>query len=175
MTSEEKLLLEKNKTQKLLDKNHGVRAERILSIEEIDKHLKQLQCVRDYYNRNKEEEKLRVKNWKLNNKEQAKKNSRESARNRYCKTIDEIKTLLGNKCANHNCPIPRETMDIRLLQIDHVNGGGCKEAKKFPNRASQNKFILQQIKSGSKDYQLLCVYCNWKKRIENNENKQRII
>lgn len=141
---------------------------------EEEKHQKQLQRVRNYYNKNKEKCKLRIKDWKNKNKEKARKNSRESARNRYCKNIDEIKRLLGNKCSNPNCPIPQEKMDIRLLQIDHVNGGGRKEAEGFPNRASLNRFILKQVKKGSEDYQLLCVYCNWMKRLERKEFKQRI-
>jgi len=79
---------------------------------------------------------------------------------------DKIMYLLGNKCANPNCPILPEKLDKRALQIDHIHGGGNKEKKNFSGREGYYGYILKQIKSGSKDYQLLCAYCNWIKRFE---------
>jgi hypothetical protein len=82
----------------------------------------------------------------------------------------EIFELLGNKCNNPDCPIPHDKMDIRALQIDHINGGGNKERKEMKLYGYRfYKYILYSIKNGSKDYQLLCAYCNWIKRYENNE------
>jgi len=76
----------------------------------------------------------------------------------------EIIQLLGSKCSNTDCPIPPEKMDIRCLQIDHINGNGNKERSQFSNYNQWLKFILPKIQVGSKDYQLLCAYCNWIKR-----------
>jgi len=83
---------------------------------------------------------------------------------------EEIFELLGNKCSNLKCPIPRDKLDIRALQIDHVNGNGQKERKIF--QADYRRYyehVLEQIKAGSKDYQLLCANCNWIKRYNKGE------
>ena len=89
--------------------------------------------------------------------------------NKYCRELAqkyklEIFGLLGNKCCK--CGFS----DLRILQIDHVNGGGYKERKGL-NYSSRNlyRFILTKIKQGSKDYQLMCPNCNWIKKVENNE------
>lgn len=81
----------------------------------------------------------------------------------------KIFKLLGNKCSNPNCTVPNGERDWRALQIDHVNGGGRRETKKFKTPIGYYVFVLKQIKAGSKNYQLLCANCNWKKRYDNNE------
>lgn len=77
---------------------------------------------------------------------------------------------LGNKCSNPNCAVIGGMTDVRALQIDHINGGGTKEIRSFTNSTNYCKFVLKQINTGSKKYQLLCANCNWIKRHENNEN-----
>ena len=74
----------------------------------------------------------------------------------------EILALLGNKCVR--CGFS----DPRALQVDHINGNGNKQIEKFTT-CSYYRFVLNQLKAGSKDYQLLCANCNWIKRCENNE------
>jgi hypothetical protein len=72
--------------------------------------------------------------------------------------------LLGGKC--HSCG----ESDWRCLQIDHVHGGGNKQKKML--KSSNEKYynlVLKMLESGSKDYQLLCANCNWKKLYDNNE------
>ena len=78
------------------------------------------------------------------------------------KTIE----LLGGKCSNPNCLVPNGCTDIRCLQIDHVKGGGNKALK---SSYKEYKKIYMAIRSGSKDYQLLCANCNWIKFHENKE------
>ena len=56
--------------------------------------------------------------------------------------------------------------DWRALQIDHKNGGGCKELKKY---GSNSPAYIRNIKINNQRYQLLCANCNWIKRYENNE------
>ena len=69
--------------------------------------------------------------------------------------------LLGNKCANpFNFPHPDWCNFLIILQIDHVNGGGCKERKEMGSSVAYHINILNKIKNGSKDYQLLCPNCN---------------
>lgn len=66
---------------------------------------------------------------------------------------EEILKKLGNKC--QSCGID----DIRLLQIDHKNGGGTQHRKKG-NHYSYYKSIRDNIEG----YQILCPNCNWLKR-----------
>lgn len=66
--------------------------------------------------------------------------------------------FLGNKCVK--CGFS----DWRALQIDHVNGGGCKEVKKL---GLLNMY--KRIYEYPQEYQLLCANCNWIKRYEKGE------
>jgi NADPH-dependent 7-cyano-7-deazaguanine reductase QueF len=66
---------------------------------------------------------------------------------------------LGNKCVR--CGIT----DIRVLQIDHVNGHGNKEHKELKDYG----FMLKVLADTEGNYQLLCANCNWIKRYENKE------
>lgn len=70
--------------------------------------------------------------------------------------------LLGGKC--NRC----ENNDMRVLQIDHVNGGGTKENKKIHSRG-----VAMRVMKLPSEYQVLCANCNWIKRWENNEEKPR--
>ena len=89
------------------------------------------------------------------------------------RTKMKIFQLLGNRCVR--CGF----LDIRALQIDHVNGGGTNERRiagttRTQTHSSNNlyyyyKYVLEKIQNGSKDYQLLCANCNWIKRWENKE------
>ena len=61
--------------------------------------------------------------------------------------------------------------DYRALQIDHINGRGCRERKE--SGYSSNYQVLKDILNGKTEkYQLLCANCNWIKRWENNECKR---
>jgi hypothetical protein len=73
---------------------------------------------------------------------------------------------LGKKCSNINCPIPRDKLDLRCLQIDHIHGGGFKEKKLM---MSQHRYYEKVLRDTEGKYQLLCAYCNWLKRYENDE------
>ena len=66
---------------------------------------------------------------------------------------------MGLKCKRCNFD------DIRALQIDHVNGGGRQEIRKFRD----NSRYIKHIKKNPENYQLLCANCNWIKKVENNE------
>jgi hypothetical protein len=105
------------------------------------------------------------KNHRQKNKTKINKQKRESARICLQKLKDKIFILLGNECSNPNCPIPKELMDKRCLQIDHINNDGAKERKKCPNGTIYYyKKVLVSLRKGEKKYQLLCAYCNWLKR-----------
>ena len=82
-------------------------------------------------------------------------------RDRQQKHRAELLGFMGGKCVR--CGYD----DYRALAIDHVNGGGTIDRRKFGG----NYFsaVLQLVKSGSKDYQVLCSNCNTIKRHENDE------
>jgi len=81
----------------------------------------------------------------------------------------EIFELLGNKCANpYNLEHGNFLSDPRCLQIDHKNGHGKKDIG-LRCRTTYYRDVLQQLKAGSKNYQLLCANCNWIKKRENGE------
>jgi hypothetical protein len=76
----------------------------------------------------------------------------------------KIFDILGRKCVS--CGF----LDIRALQIDHINGGGSKEGKK----KGYNSFILLRcVSENPLGYQVLCANCNWIKRSTHNENKRK--
>ena len=83
----------------------------------------------------------------------------------------KIFDLLGIKC------VVCGESDWRCLQIDHVHGGGNEERKKLchgTHGSNQTYYreILKKIKGGSKDYQILCANCNWKKKYEEGKIKR---
>lgn len=74
----------------------------------------------------------------------------------------EVVAALGGKCVS--CGIA----DERVLQVDHVHGGGRKERRALKGQGGiYHRHILANIASGQ--YQLLCANCNWIKRAENQE------
>jgi hypothetical protein len=86
---------------------------------------------------------------------------------------ERILKLLGGRCANpYDLLHPDWCNDIRILHIDHINGGGCK-ARKRESQTLYFERIYQEIVNGSKEYQLLCPNCNWLKRLLENELKRR--
>jgi hypothetical protein len=89
-------------------------------------------------------------------------------REHQCKVRRETRLkiikALGGECVK--CGIK----DKRVLQVDHINGGGCKELRLIDSKLGRYKYakkIIAQAKKGK--YQLLCANCNWIKRFENGE------
>lgn len=92
-----------------------------------------------------------------------------SRRNRRAKLRKEILEKLGNKCCL--CSFD----DKRILEIDHIYGGGNQEIKSFKNK-NWNQYlahVLKSIEKNEKKYRLLCPNCNrltaWKVRNEKKE------
>lgn len=71
-----------------------------------------------------------------------------------------ILNKLGNKCVR--CGI----VDFRVLQVDHVDGGGRKDIDSF---SSHNRYYKSILLDQTDKFQLLCANCNWIKRYENKE------
>lgn len=58
--------------------------------------------------------------------------------------------------------------DSRALQIDHVAGGGVKEAKAIGPHG-----VMRKVLQGDPAYQLLCANCNQIKKVERDEQPWR--
>ena len=101
--------------------------------------------------------------WYHSNTEQAKKTRRDNNRKARLELIE----LLGGRCSNPACTVPGGERDWRALQIDHVNGGGCKEFRE--SKGNYYSRMLQSISETPERYQLLCSNCNWKKKYEKDE------
>jgi hypothetical protein len=82
----------------------------------------------------------------------------ETQRRHRKRTREKALNKLGNKCSR--CGFS----DERALQVDHINGGGTKEARRISSLG-----IFKRVLKHPEDYQLLCANCNWIKRVENNE------
>ena len=88
----------------------------------------------------------------------------------YKKLIEKIKLeifeLLGGQCINPYGQHKEPYIDIRALQIDHINGGGRQHRKQMGSTGKFYKYVLTH----PEEFQLLCANCNQIKRKENNEN-----
>jgi hypothetical protein len=135
------------------------------------------QRAKDWAKRNPERANETNRKWRAKNKERmkswncmSKEKQNEYSKTKRDKIRKEILELLGNRCSNPHCLVLNGCSDIRCLQIDHVNGKGNQERKLFKNHAYKYlRHILQKIREGSKDYQLLCANCNVIKRAEKKE------
>lgn len=63
--------------------------------------------------------------------------------------------------------------DYRALQIDHINGQGSKELKRIQG-AQYHNMVIRSVLNKENKYQLLCANCNWIKKVENNEVKNKL-
>ena len=108
--------------------------------------------------------------WKKNNRDRWLEIVRDSGKRRRIYWKKLAFESLGNRCSSPTCAVIGGMTDVRCLQIDHVKGGGREQRKKFCNKLTWYKFVYEQVKIGSKDYQLLCANCNWIKRVEKKED-----
>ena len=77
---------------------------------------------------------------------------------------DAVLEQYGKQCAS--CGFDT---DVRILQLDHINGGGNTERRQIGVRGIR-KNALQH----PEQYQLLCPNCNWTKRYDNNEHNVQL-
>jgi len=123
---------------------------------------------KNYVQTHREQINTNQRNWRKLNSDKCRKTQRTSTRKCREKLKREIFELLGGCCTNPYGQHKEPYTDIRALQIDHINGGGRK-GRHGKSSISIYRDILIQIKSGSKNYQLLCANCNWIKRYKNHE------
>ena len=58
--------------------------------------------------------------------------------------------------------------DVRILQFDHILGGGTEDKRKNPNVERKYQMWLADLNLEMK-IQVLCPNCNWLKRVEQKE------
>lgn len=75
----------------------------------------------------------------------------------------ELLRLLGGKCCK--CGFT----DYRALQLDHINGGGTKERRSFPNQHTFVNYYWKNPELAKTVFQILCANCNFIKRYESQE------
>lgn len=81
----------------------------------------------------------------------------------------DIIAKLGGRCSSRECRWMNADgsmgcMDVRVLHIDHIDGGGTKERNRLNVEAMWKKVL-----ASTSGYQLLCSNCNWIKAHENGE------
>lgn len=112
-------------------------------IRKDEEHRKEY--MKNYY---REYYKNHTKNFTIN--ERIKRNERN--RNYIRKLHDKIIDLLGGKCVS--CGVT----DKRVLQVNHKNGGGCKEFKKIGALVLYNQIL--KGKRAIDDLEVRCSNCN---------------
>lgn len=119
---------------------------------------------KEYYEKVKKE---RMPIWKIKSKKRYLKNrdsSLSKAREHHKKQRIEFLIKIG-ECKCRICGFS----DWRALQIDHVNGDGFIERKKYGG-AITRKQQTKLIEENPQNYQILCCNCNWIKKYENKEH-----
>jgi len=85
----------------------------------------------------------------------------------YNNNRNSLFELLGSKCVK--CGFS----DIRALQIDHKIGSCKKDTKIFGSNQLMQFYYLKHPIFALTNLQILCANCNWIKRSENYEVKQK--
>jgi len=121
---------------------------------------------RDYYQRNKEI--FRKKTGIYAKQHRARKNELANARNKRIKLI-VLQEYGQSKCAF--CGIT----DIRVLELDHIHGGGNKQRKETYLHSSHHlRSYLYVNGFPDKDkYRVLCKNCNWIAYLERIEQMEK--
>jgi hypothetical protein len=108
---------------------------------------------------------LKVKEYARKDRIKNKEYYREYLRKYTQKNKSAAYTILGGfKC--NRCGIT----DYRVLQLDHINGGGQKQMRVVGHQHYKDyKWIIANPIEAQSKYMILCANCNWIKRYENNE------
>lgn len=68
------------------------------------------------------------------------------------------------------CCVRCRFSDLRVLQIDHIHGGGCKERRSIGGyNGILNRILSMSPDQAKQEYQVLCANCNVIKKHENRE------
>lgn len=124
-----------------------------------------LEKSRAYYKENREKRLASAAKSREKNKHRIREYNTRYHKEKRREVRTEILSLLGKQCV-----LCGYDADVRALQIDHVDGGGGIERKRFSNLEQYYRHILQTLRSDERRrYQLLCANCNAIKRMESKE------
>lgn len=130
--------------------------------------------------------KIRQKEWRKNNPEMyraRKKRYREKHKDQMTKWTKEWRRKHPKKCKNYSKKWRKklklevlihyggnppkcsrcETGDIRVLEIDHIGGGGNKHRQ----NVTGNFYVWLRDNNFPKGFRVLCRNCNWIEKLEN--------
>lgn len=125
---------------------------------------------RKYYQNDRPNRLKKMKEYRKKNKEIMKLSDKRCKRNIK---LDLYKILGGSRCQcksknclhNERCKID----DERVSQVDHINGGGYQELKRFNTHYTMWNWYRKHPKLAKKRLQILCANCNWVKRMNRRE------
>lgn len=80
----------------------------------------------------------------------------------YCISMD---------CCHGNEPC--NIIDLRVLQFDHINGGGTQESKNMGGNMKMLAYYINHPEEAKEKLQLLCANCNRMKVYRNNEYNRK--
>jgi len=131
--------------------------------------------IREWKTLNRERYLAGVKRWNYQNREQQRqyrKNNLEAARRRS----RDSRRRLRLQVLQHYSPLLRchrcDFSDLRALTIDHVEGHGAAHRRTL-GRSAQTAFYTWLRSQGyPSGYQVLCMNCQFIKRVENGEMNQ---
>ena len=113
--------------------------------------------MREYYKENSNKIKKRNKNYKVTHREIIRKRERERKRNYRITVLDHYSNgIMKCKYCSEN--------RIECLQIDHIEGMGNEQRKKYGLKSSSMFFKWLIDNNFPKGFQVLCANCNWYKR-----------
>lgn len=115
-----------------------------------------------------EEQKLKKLEWQKGHRAKHWKESYRKVKEKRDTERVEMIRMMGGKCIK--CGFDK---DMRALQVDHIQGGGCKEQLKI-SRVRFWRYVMDSFNKKEGKYQLLCANCNFIKRYLNNELMRRL-
>ena len=117
--------------------------------------------VKENYEANKPQKLAYAKRYWKDRSPAAKARHRERNCERMRVLRQDVLERFGTACAS--CGFD----DQRALQVDHINGGGREERRRFKGTGPYYKYLLNEANFAN--YQVLCANCNIIKQHENRE------
>ena len=91
----------------------------------------------------------------------------------YHSCRSKLLNTLKIRCSNPDCTVPRRRLDPRCLHIDHRNGDGYLDKKRFNSYTIMVRYYSKHPEEAKLKLQMLCANCHVLKTYANGENKSR--
>ena len=100
-----------------------------------------------------------------------------SMRHYFLDTRRRLLALLGRSCRCNGADCwhngPCNISDLRVLQVDHINGGGSQEPRKLGHARDVYLYYLKNPEEARRKLQPLRANCNWTKIYRNKERSDK--